>query len=127
MCDNVIALVKGRLEMGMKKYGHGIAADDDTKRYGTQSGTWLEMATEEYLDALVYLGAEMVRIEPKLMIDGDVQDNINDSILFLIEKGPFVNFSIMNSSEHAAKLFRINKLLLNTLDHVQTLQSLYSP
>src|SRR3990167_8642216 len=58
------SLLEERLKLGIERYGHGIIVEEDTKKYGTKSGTWEEMALEEYLDAIVYCIAAMLKKFP---------------------------------------------------------------
>lgn len=53
--------VLGRLEMGKKKYGHGVVVNHDTTTWGTKENSWMEMAREEFLDAVVYVTADYIR------------------------------------------------------------------
>jgi len=50
-----------RLTVGMNKYGHGVCVDDDTTSWGTKENSWMEMAREEFLDAVVYVIADYIR------------------------------------------------------------------
>ena len=54
-------LVSERLNLGKSKYGHGVRSNMNTSTWGTQKNSWLEMAIEEYLDALVYTAADYIR------------------------------------------------------------------
>jgi len=71
--DRILELIRGRLELGRRRYGHGILLDDDTGAYTTTSTTssttdagsansWTLMALEEALDMAVYLAARLVQI-----------------------------------------------------------------
>lgn len=53
--------IQGRLAMGKEKYGHGVRVDDDTTTWGTSQNSWMEMAREEFLDAIVYVTADYIR------------------------------------------------------------------
>ena len=64
----VLRLIKSRMPVGIKSYGHGIRAEDDTREYGTKADSWVEMALEEALDLAVYLASELIRIQRKLGI-----------------------------------------------------------
>ena len=57
----VSELVSERLTLGKSKYGHGVRTHMDTTTWGTPKNSWLEMAIEEYLDALVYTAADYIR------------------------------------------------------------------
>ena len=50
-----------RLDLGRSKYGHGVRVMDDTVTWGTKKDSWLEMASEELLDAIVYVIADYLR------------------------------------------------------------------
>lgn len=54
-------LVKERLQLGRDKYGHGVRVDMDTTTWGTPKNSWMEMANEEFLDAIVYVTADYIR------------------------------------------------------------------
>ena len=72
--DRILELIRGRLELGRVRYGHGILLDDDTRAYTTTttttdagaaasgSNSWTLMALEEALDMAVYLAARLVQI-----------------------------------------------------------------
>ena len=47
----------GRLELGLKRYKHGVRVDDDTRTWGTQKNSWVEMTKEELIDALVVMNS----------------------------------------------------------------------
>jgi len=67
MDDNaeILELLKGRLELGRKRYGHGVMVDDDTTKYGTEEDDWELMALEEMLDGLIYTTAAIIRYRRK--------------------------------------------------------------
>ena len=54
--------IKDRMEIGIKRYGHGVRVDDDTTEWGTKENSWMEMADEELLDGLVYVTADYIRV-----------------------------------------------------------------
>ena len=60
--DDIITLIKERLELGRRRYGHGVILDDDTTAYGTDRNSWTIMALEEALDMAVYLAARLIQI-----------------------------------------------------------------
>ena len=64
MDDNneILELLKKRLELGKNRYGHGVRIDDDTTKYGTKSDDWELMLLEEVLDGMIYSAASMIRI-----------------------------------------------------------------
>jgi len=57
----MIELVSERLDLGKSKYGHGVRTHMDTTTWGTPKDSWIEMAIEEYLDAIVYTVADYIR------------------------------------------------------------------
>lgn len=61
--DEIVSLIKGRLELGRERYGHGVILDDDTTAYGTERNSWTIMALEEALDMAVYLAARLLQIQ----------------------------------------------------------------
>lgn len=60
--DAILSLIKERMELGKKRYGHGVRVDDDTREWGTKEDSWAEMALEEALDGMIYLAASIHRI-----------------------------------------------------------------
>ena len=50
-----------RLKLGLKRYNHGVRVDDDTRTWGTPTDSWLDMAKEELLDAIIYTVADYIR------------------------------------------------------------------
>lgn len=61
--EEIMELIRGRLAIGIGRYGHGVRAEEDTRHFGTQKDTWVEMALEEVLDNLIYITAEIIRIQ----------------------------------------------------------------
>tara|TARA_R110002072_G_scaffold142663_4_gene288058 strand:- start:1074 stop:1451 length:378 start_codon:yes stop_codon:yes gene_type:complete len=57
---SVLDEIKGRLELGKSRYGHGVRVNMDTTTWGTSKNSWMEMAREEFLDALVYVTADYI-------------------------------------------------------------------
>ena len=43
-----------RLAIGMKRYGHGVIVDSDTRKWGTPNNSWIDMAVEEFLEGHLY-------------------------------------------------------------------------
>ena len=50
------------MSMGKEKYGHGVRVDDDTTTWGTKTNSWMDMADEEFLDAIIYVVADYIRV-----------------------------------------------------------------
>ena len=46
----IIAMILQRLKTGHKDYGHGFRINDDTRQYGTEKDSWVEMGLEEAID-----------------------------------------------------------------------------
>lgn len=65
MDDNkeILDLLKGRLDLGKKRYGHGVKIDDDITQYGPENDDWELMALEEALDGMIYSAAAMIRLQ----------------------------------------------------------------
>ena len=59
--EHIQSLICDRLELGFKRYGHGLQIESDTRAWGTKKNSWLEMAQEEALDGLVYISAHILR------------------------------------------------------------------
>lgn len=85
-----------RLDIGMKRYGHGVIVDSDTREWGTPKDSWFDMAVEEFLDALIYVVADYIRSGRRsrrmltdLELDYKVDDNFAvtpDSVKYLLER-----------------------------------------
>lgn len=101
-----------RLELGRKKYNHGVRVDSDTMTWGTQKNSWLEMANEEFLDGIVYVISDYIRkhrendsssmkmgnMEYNFLLknkDADKFVDDNDLILYILE-----NWREMESCKH---------------------------
>jgi hypothetical protein len=89
--------VLGRLHVGKIKYGHGVRVMDDTVTWGTKKNSWLEMASEELLDAIVYVIADYLRTEEKIH-DEDARDD-NNLIMHI-----FDNIHTVSSEKHRVLL-----------------------
>ena len=77
-----------RLDLGRSKYGHGVRVMDDTVTWGTKKNSWLEMASEELLDAIVYVIADYLRTVEQ-MYDEDAKDD-NDLIMHIFDNSKTV-------------------------------------
>jgi hypothetical protein len=62
----ILNLIQERMAVGIERYGHGLRVFDDTRQWGTQNDSWLDMALEEVLDNLVYIAAQMLRIRRRM-------------------------------------------------------------
>jgi beta-xylosidase len=88
-------LIQGRLNIGRGRYGHGVRVQDDTKNWGTQKNSWLEMAEEELLDCVVYVIADYIRQS------GDELVYRND---FFVKVGDDDNSLIMHIWKHKDRM-----------------------
>jgi len=66
--DRILNLIKDRMELGIERYGHGLRTSDDTRQWGTRHNSWCEMALEEVLDGMVYMAAQIIRIQDTMRI-----------------------------------------------------------
>ena len=58
---HIIEEIEGRMTLGKERYGHGVKVDSDTTTWGTSTDSWIDMANEEFLDAIIYLTADYIR------------------------------------------------------------------
>ena len=65
----------GRLELGLRKYNHGVRTNDDTRDWGTPVNSWLYMAREEFLDAMIYVAADYIRVSGLKRDESEEDDN----------------------------------------------------
>ena len=73
--------IVGRLEVGRKRYGHGVIVDSDTREWGTPKNSWIDMAVEEFLDAIIYVIADYIRQgrqSPKLMCELELDYKVDE-------------------------------------------------
>lgn len=92
-----------RLELGKKRYGHGVRSRDDTTTYGTSKNSWMYMALEEYLDAYIYVICDYIR---KYELSRDEDEDDNQQILYLAE-----NNNEIISLSHREQLHFLQKLI----------------
>jgi len=60
--EEIMELIRQRLELGRERYSHGVRVDDDTREWGTKDNDWELMAIEEVMDGLVYAAAAIIRL-----------------------------------------------------------------
>lgn len=67
-----------RFAVGKARYNHGVVVDSDTRDFGTLTNSWIEMAREEILDAIIYIISDYIRCceEPRVISDGDDNERI---------------------------------------------------
>ena len=106
----VLEELTGRLELGISKYNHGVRVDDDTRDWGTPWNSWLHMAREEFLDAMIYIAADYIRISGMNRDENEVDDN--KRIMYVID-----HYSDIDSAKHKMLLWN----LFNMLDAIKNL------
>ncbi len=94
----------GRLELGLKKYNHGVRVSDDTRNWGTPVNSWLYMAKEEFLDAVIYVVADYIRLE-KIERDENEEDD-NKLIMHTIDR-----YVDIKSPKHKMLVWQLLKML----------------
>jgi hypothetical protein len=97
----------GRLELGLRKYNHGVRTDDDTRDWGTPVNSWLRMAREEFLDAMIYVAADYIR-KSGLKRDESEEDD-NKLIMRVIDL-----YNDIDSPKHKMLLWNLFNML-NTI------------
>lgn len=60
---DILEIIKERMVVGVERYGHGLRTEDDTRQWGNQDDSWVEMGIEEALDLTVYLATALLRIK----------------------------------------------------------------
>ena len=103
----ILGELTGRLELGLRKYNHGVRVDDDTRDWGTPVNSWLHMAREEFLDAMIYVAADYIRKSGLKRDEGEEDDNK----LIMRVIGKYIE---IKSSKHKMLLWQLFNLL-NTL------------
>ena len=79
--ESITEQIVGRLEIGKKRYGHGVIVDSDTREWGTPKNSWIDMAVEEFLDAIIYVIADYIRQgreSQKLLTDLELDYKVDD-------------------------------------------------
>ena len=94
----------GRLELGLRKYNHGVRVDDDTRDWDTPVNSWLYMAREEFLDAMIYVAADYIR-KNDLKRDENEEDD-NNLIMHVIGR-----YTEMKSPKHKMLLWQLFNML----------------
>ena len=70
--DEILEMLKSRLELGKARYGHGVVIDQNTQDFGTKEDDWELMALEEMLDGLIYTTASIIRYRRKKNLNTDI-------------------------------------------------------
>jgi len=101
-----------RLKLGLKRYNHGVRVDDDTQTWGTPKDSWMEMAKEELLDAIIYTIADYIRNvrsegerAPLSFRKNDESDD-NKLIMSIVDDWEYVE-----SPQHKMLLWNLFKML----------------
>ena len=108
--------ILGRLELGLKRYKHGVRVDDDTRTWGTPHDSWIDMAKEELLDAVIYVIADYIRTvrsegdrAPKQFRQNEEPDD-NKLIMSVLDDWEYVE-----SPQHKMILWNLFKMLNSDL------------
>jgi ferredoxin-thioredoxin reductase catalytic subunit len=106
-----------RLQLGLKRYNHGVRVDDDTRTWGTQQNSWMEMAKEELLDAIIYTIADYIRSSRNSSCPCELHsrqgDDDNKLIISILD-----NFDYIKSPEHKLMLCNLFKMLNSDLFNI---------
>ena len=70
--EEILELLKSRLELGKARYGHGVVVNQNTQDFGTKDDDWELMALEEMLDGLIYTTASIIRYRRKKNLKTDI-------------------------------------------------------
>ena len=105
-----------RLELGLKRYNHGVRVNDDTQSWGTPKNSWIEMAREELLDSIIYIVADYIRsvrlmgeMAPTSFRQNDEPDD-NKLIMSIVDE-----WNDIESPQHRMLLWNIFKMLNSEL------------
>ena len=104
--------ILGLLQLGLKNYKHGVRVYDDTREWGTPIDSWMFMAREEFLDALIYIIADYIRVirskgdyAPKSFRKNDEPDD-NKLIMSIVDEWEYIE-----SPKHKMLVWNIFKML----------------
>lgn len=79
--ESIAEQIVGRLNIGKERYGHGVIVDSDTREWGTPKNSWIDMAVEEFLDAIIYVIADYIRRgrqSSKIMCELELDYKVDD-------------------------------------------------
>jgi hypothetical protein len=106
----------GRLELGLKKYNQGVRVGDNTQRWGTERNSWIDMAKEEFLDAIIYIIADYIRTVRSRGVMAPLsfrkRDEIDDNKLIM---SIFDEWEDVDSPQHKMLLWNLFKMLNSEL------------
>jgi hypothetical protein len=100
----------GRLELGKKRYGHGVIVNSDTREWGTPENSWINMCQEELLDAVIYIVADYIRKgreSEKMMCELELDFKIDDK--FANAPDPVKHLLEMHDEDDNALIMHIVK------------------
>jgi len=105
-----------RLEIGLKRYGHGVIVDSDTREWGTTENSWIDMAVEEFLDGVIYVAADYIRkgresekgVSDLEKMYGPREADDNGLIMYITK-----NYQDMESPRHKMLLWNLFNMLLS--------------
>jgi hypothetical protein len=100
----ILEELTGRLELGLRKYNHGVRTDDDMRDWGTPVNSWLYMAREEFLDAMIYVAADYIRKSGLKRDEGEEDDN--KLIMRVIDR-----YNDIDSAKHNMLLWNLFNML----------------
>ena len=100
----ILRELTGRPELGLRKYNHGVMVDDDTRDWGTPVNSWLHMAREEFLDAMIYVAADYIRVSGLKRDESEEDDN--KLIMHVID-----HYNDIDSAKHKSILWNIFNIL----------------
>jgi|SRR5210317_866129 hypothetical protein len=109
---DVRGALTGRLELGLKRYNHGVRVNDDTRTWGTPTNSWMDMAREELLDSVIYIIADYIR---QVRSEGDAaplsfrrndEPDDNKLIMLIIDE-----WNDIESPKHKMLIWNLFKML----------------
>ena len=95
----------GRLDLGLKRYNHGVRVNDDTRSWGTPTNSWLDMAKEEFLVAVIYIIADYLRTKGESFLQDDEPDD-NKRIMSIVD-----DWENIDSPQHKMLLWNMFNML----------------
>ena len=104
----ILEELNARLELGLSKYTHGLWVDDDTRDWGTPKNSWLYMARDEFLDAMIFIAADYIRVSGMKRDENETDDS--KRIMYVID-----HYSDLTSAKHKMLIWN----LFNMLDAIK--------
>lgn len=105
-----------RFEIGMKRYGHGLIVNSDTREWGTHDNSWIDMAIEEFLDGIIYVVADYIRKGRESVVGmsnlekkyNNHESDDNGLIMYIVN-----NYNDIESPRHKMLLWNLFNMLLS--------------